>query len=194
MRTSYHENAFRIIGPLSEDLFTKGPIMRGSVFLLLVLLAWLLSKRSSGRWFESHWHSCDVIVRHSFRSVVRKFSDTRRRWASNFLTMWRYMYLFCFLRDKYALINACCFPIWGACPFCTPVLILGLRTANERRRYFVTTSLIGWAPAYNQPCTLCTLSSLWAQCMTGREDSTWASHRAIFNCGNPKPFLEKIID
>ena len=24
-------------------------------------------------------------------------------------------------------------------------LILGLRPANERRRYFVTTSLIGWA-------------------------------------------------
>ena len=29
----------------------------------------------------------------------------------------------------------------------TPGLILGLRTANERRRYFVTTSLIGWAKA-----------------------------------------------
>ena len=35
-------------------------------------------------------------------------------------------------------------------------LILGLRPANERRRYFVTTSLIGWAQAWNQPwCTLC---------------------------------------
>ena len=30
-------------------------------------------------------------------------------------------------------------------------LILGLRPANERRRYFVTTSLIGWAQTYNQP-------------------------------------------
>ena len=28
---------------------------------------------------------------------------------------------------------------------------LGLRPANERRRYFVTTSLIGWAQAWNQP-------------------------------------------
>ena len=27
-------------------------------------------------------------------------------------------------------------------------LILGLRSANERRRYFVTTSLIGWVEAY----------------------------------------------
>ena len=36
-------------------------------------------------------------------------------------------------------------------------LILGLRQANERRRYFVTTSLIirspiGWVQAKNQPC------------------------------------------
>ena len=30
--------------------------------------------------------------------------------------------------------------------------IVGLRPANERRRYFVTTSLIGWAQAQNQPC------------------------------------------
>ena len=28
-------------------------------------------------------------------------------------------------------------------------MILGLRPANERRRYFVTTSLIGWAQAWN---------------------------------------------
>ena len=32
-------------------------------------------------------------------------------------------------------------------------LALGLHPANERRRYFVTTSLIGWAQAYNQPCS-----------------------------------------
>ena len=32
------------------------------------------------------------------------------------------------------------------------VLILGLHPANERRRYFVTTSLIGCAQAQNQPC------------------------------------------
>ena len=35
--------------------------------------------------------------------------------------------------------TACC---WGA-----PGLILGLHPANERRRYFVTTSLIGWDQA-----------------------------------------------
>ena len=31
-------------------------------------------------------------------------------------------------------------------------LYLGLRPANERWRYFVTMSLIGWAQAKNQPC------------------------------------------
>ena len=31
-------------------------------------------------------------------------------------------------------------------------LILGLRPAKERRRYFVTTSLIGWAQTLNHPC------------------------------------------
>ena len=30
-------------------------------------------------------------------------------------------------------------------------LILGLRPANERRRYKVTPFLIGWARTYNQP-------------------------------------------
>ena len=32
-----------------------------------------------------------------------------------------------------------------------PGLMLGLHPANERRRYFVTPSFIGWAQAYNQP-------------------------------------------
>ena len=31
-----------------------------------------------------------------------------------------------------------------------PGLILGLRLANERRCYFIMTSLIGWVPAWNQ--------------------------------------------
>ena len=33
-------------------------------------------------------------------------------------------------------------------------LILGLRPANERRRYKVTPSLIGWAQTQNQPWQL----------------------------------------
>ena len=38
-------------------------------------------------------------------------------------------------------------PFW-----CTAGLILGLCPANGRQHYFVTTSLIGWAQAKNQPC------------------------------------------
>ena len=36
-------------------------------------------------------------------------------------------------------------------------VILGLRPANERRRYFVMTSLVGWVQvqAWNQPCYWC---------------------------------------
>ena len=42
-------------------------------------------------------------------------------------------------------------------------LILGLRPANERWCYFVTTSLIGWAQAYNQPCGSI-VGSIWVKC------------------------------
>ena len=41
-----------------------------------------------------------------------------------------------------------------ASPECYSGLILGLRPANERQRYFVTTSLIGWAQIWNQPWLL----------------------------------------
>ena len=38
-------------------------------------------------------------------------------------------------------------------------LILDLRPANERRCYFVTTSLFGWAQAQNQPCYMAWMQS-----------------------------------
>ena len=44
-------------------------------------------------------------------------------------------------------------------------LILGLRPANERRRYLVTTSLIGWMLTWNQPCL--------HTCVTARADRRW---------------------
>ena len=40
-------------------------------------------------------------------------------------------------------------------------LILGLCPANERLRYFVTTSLSGWAQALNQPCGLSGISFIY---------------------------------
>ena len=39
-------------------------------------------------------------------------------------------------------------------------LILGLPPANERRCYFVTTSLTGWVQAYNQPCDIVNMKEL----------------------------------
>ena len=39
-------------------------------------------------------------------------------------------------------------------------MILGLRPANERRRYFVTTSLIGWEQNKNQPWSLLSVLEL----------------------------------
>ena len=41
---------------------------------------------------------------------------------------------------------------WGWVMHICAELILGLHPANERRRYFLTTSLIGWAQTLNQPC------------------------------------------
>ena len=46
-------------------------------------------------------------------------------------------------------------------------LIQGLRQANEWQRYFVTTSLIGWAQAYNQPCYMRTLAPESFSCIYG---------------------------
>ena len=45
-----------------------------------------------------------------------------------------------------------------------PGLILSLRPANERRRYRVTPSLIGWVQTSIQPCVTNTLSALLALC------------------------------
>ena len=48
---------------------------------------------------------------------------------------------------------------------CYTRLILGLCPANERRHYFVMTSLIGWAQAYNQPCFISHIAKkLLSQC------------------------------
>ena len=37
-------------------------------------------------------------------------------------------------------------------PLSEPGVILGMGSANERRRYIVTSSLIGWAHTQNDPC------------------------------------------
>ena len=58
-------------------------------------------------------------------------------------------------------------------------LILGLRPANERRRYKVTPSLIGWAQTYNQPWMLYhskqppNISVRQIKCFCYNDNSSW---------------------
>ena len=49
-------------------------------------------------------------------------------------------------------------------------LILGLRPANERRRYKLTPSLIGWAQTYNQSCNSYNANSILPVLWTILED------------------------
>ena len=66
-----------------------------------------------------------------------------------------YCWFFCYM--KCLFINLAIFTFLSdSCwwlGFTHPGLIIGLRPANERRRYLVTTSLIGWAQALKQPCS-----------------------------------------
>ena len=45
-------------------------------------------------------------------------------------------------------------------------LIIGLHPANERWRYFVTTSLIGWAQTLNQPWNISSQGAVAASIVT----------------------------
>ena len=62
-----------------------------------------------------------------------------------------------------------------ACAVINAGLILGLRPANERRRYFVTTSLINWAQAYNRPCNV----SLQSVSLDGRYNYSDAIYMSV---------------
>ena len=68
-----------------------------------------------------------------------------------------------------------------------PGLILGLRPANEKRRYFVTTSRkvtpspLGWAQAYTQPWELLQMSTVYASSdiLTSLAFITWNGLREL---------------
>ena len=100
----------------------------------------LLSKQSNCRRFEMSWRSCDVTVisfdGFDVDSLASEESVTFK------------------CRSRVYTRPAFSHPLSMQMSWHLPVLslILGLRPANERRRYFVTTSLIGWAQTKNQPC------------------------------------------
>ena len=86
------------------------------------------------------------------------------------LIWWQHASLILFTNDEYICPSispyepSCCLPasltiMWGHPGEVlrgkkqTAGLILGLRLANERRRYKITPSLTGWAQTWNQPWT-----------------------------------------
>ena len=62
---------------------------------------------------------------------------------------WHQLYHTCGIRDTILRNQLCCINFWSFTysaenKLSKSWLILGLRSANERQRYFVTTSFIGW--------------------------------------------------
>ena len=74
----------------------------------------------------------------------------------NQVSHWDYLSLWICTRLMWVLAGKL---TWS--PF--PGLILGLHPANERRRYLVTPSLIGWVQTWDQPCFHPCLFSLCAE-------------------------------
>ena len=73
-----------------------------------------------------------------------------------------------------------------------PGLMLGLRPANERRRYKVTPSLIGWAQTYNQPWDRCQIPTLEGEPVGITIQLPWQStHRITYALGCS--FISKVI-
>ena len=69
-------------------------------------------------------------------------------------TLYIHMHIYIYITQKVLL--SIVLPLLPSL-FCSGItgLILGLHPVSERRRYFVTTSLVGWAQIYNQPCITC---------------------------------------
>ena len=84
----------------------------------------LLKTQLSSKWFKTPCRSCYITV----MMPCRRLSFGPRRSGDRIK------------RTRVSYLCHCRIRIMG----CT-VMILGLRPANERRRYFVTTSPIGWA-------------------------------------------------
>ena len=63
----------------------------------------------------------------------------------------------------------------------SPITIIGLTLdlslANERRRWYVTTSLIGWTQIWNQPCIRHTMNNLWT--IVSYKSIPWPLHTLL---------------
>ena len=98
------------------------------------------------------------------------------------MVMWHYMwhYYRTYLQHSLLLHNIAY----------SPGLILGFRPANESRRYLVTSSLIGWAQAWNQPCSVIMINGgkllryLPQQTIWTRERPNFKSLKSYINWDN----------
>ena len=134
--------------PVTGEFPAQRPVTRSFDVFFDLRFNKRLSKQSWGWWFEtpsrSLWRHCnakehDTPAPHADCSIVYK-------WAVE----GTYVYLYMMVQSAWDTWVSCSYDndsqVWTLCVCRTGAWgILGLRPANERRRYFVTTSLIGWA-------------------------------------------------
>ena len=161
--TSSNRSFSRVIGPLCGEFtgeFTGDrwiPLTKGKLCGLWCFFDVgrheVLNKEWNDRRFETTWHSCDVIL----MTLIDVFQVWNVQFTCDWMDdiwMWRQIHSG-FHQPPNVLKNRIVFFTVRGHWFRSSgtlvasrtysVLILGLRPANERRRYFVTTSLIGWA-------------------------------------------------
>ena len=113
-------------------------------------MIWISFKVLSGWWvnffLNQRWHSFwpNRCIQGSHRLPWKKFNDVLRQKSQSYMIILHIMNM-----KKHSTKGR----IWLPHMFKLTGLILGLRPANERWRYVVTTSLIGTAQTKNQPCS-----------------------------------------
>ena len=97
----------------------------------------------------SHWLGTNLESAPSFDMIFLQNPHKRQRKCSS--PMRAACGIFCV--SSYFVYCHCCIS-WNIVPYWTMLhgIILCMHPANERRRYIVTSSLIGWAHIQNDPC------------------------------------------
>ena len=116
----------------------------------------LLNKQASYWWFKSPWHSCNIIIS---LSIFLQFDQTilcTHRADSRFAPSQWETALLCNDVSHWSGANIesalyTCRVFDGQYTYETGIISC-MHPANERRRYNVTSSLIGWAHLQNDPC------------------------------------------
>ena len=88
-----------------------------------------------------------ILVRQHFYFESGPWKQYHKKctWTQSIICVWKYTYKITTTSSKGRWVNE----------WCTAGHILGLHPANERQRYFVTTSFIDWVKTKKQPCISC---------------------------------------